>query len=31
MSDTTQNTEGTTPRPNARKVREGIVASAAGE
>ena len=28
---TTTNTEGTEPRPNARKVREGIVASAAGD
>ena len=31
MSDTTQSPEGTTPRPNARKVREGIVASTAGD
>ena len=30
MSET-QNTEATEPRPNARKVREGIVASAAGD
>ena len=29
MSESTQNTEATEPRPNARKVREGIVASTA--
>lgn len=31
MSDTTENTESAEQRKNARKVREGIVASAAGE